>query len=269
MKIQTISFGVLGFVTVLGFGLILKNQKGPPSPPEAIARAAGARPGLVVNPPRVQAKTEISKPASRGAQPIEKNASEDQAVRSRSALAPEKLPLPQRQLAPPEVQSVTTFLKEIRRAVGSNSAPEQLYRELEGLQLQPRKSISTNHSTGDLITVRAQAPLPGVRYFHAQFMSDGEGSAPVAQHISFEIRPSADGMSIAKKLASEIFTLNIAPTVETENYVEWNRNGRTLWIRKMIDLKTLKSDLFNARDKSDLGLVMVALELDPHAHEKD
>lgn len=173
-----------------------------------------------------------------------------------------------RQLRPPEVQSMTTFMRKIKRAIGTKSAPEDLFRELEGLKLRPRKSTATSEATGDLITVRAQQAMPGVRYFHAQFMSDGAGAQPVAQHISFEIRPSADGMYVARKMAEEMFQLNIPPTIDNENYVEWNRNGRTLWIKKFTDIRDLKSDLFNARDKNDLGLVMVALELDPHAHEK-
>jgi hypothetical protein len=184
-------------------------------------------------------------------------------------------------LRPDETQSISTLFS-LLEGVFPNSkmhglstsqmppSPAILIEKLEHMGLNPRVASNSNASTGNFTMIRTQDALPGTRYFHAQFMADQDGGNTVAQHISFEIRPGKDAMETAVKMAEETFGLtNTIPAAHNANYIEWNRNGKTLWIKRITDTKELKSDLWNAREPEDTGVVMIALELDPHAHEKE
>lgn len=123
-----------------------------------------------------------------------------------------------------------------------------------------------NPDTGEMIIVRTKAPLPGTRYFHAQYFTS-EGGKPMAQHISFEYKPGPTAMKDAAAAVEKAFTNLRRPRVETPDFVQWDLDeDHILWIKKMGE-DDLREDPFNAYSAADTGTVRVAIELEIHDKE--
>jgi hypothetical protein len=166
-----------------------------------------------------------------------------------------------------EKESVTSNMKLLFEFSRARANPDQFFTELERQGLGPKRSRQGSDETGFMTIIRSQNPGAGTRYVHAQFME--ESSTPYLQHMSFETRPGPDSMQNAIAEAKQIFDVREPPSRQTEDFVEWNRKGRTLWIKKITSDEELLNDRFNARTTDDRGVVVTAIEIDPHAHEKD
>jgi len=145
-------------------------------------------------------------------------------------------------------------------------APLPLKNLVEGLQKSGQEPLvvrDANPDTGEMIIVRTKSPLPGTRYFHAQYFT-GEGGERFVQHMSFEFKPGPQSMSEAIASVEKTFPNLSRPKVKREDYVQWSLDrDYIVWVKKM-SLADLRDDPFNAYSAADNGTIRVAVELEIH-----
>lgn len=176
-----------------------------------------------------------------------------------------KQPLDESRLSRDE-RSAYTLTKLIARAHKNPNSPEAVVTELNDRNLQPTMATESNPYTGAVTFIRTENTLPGVRYFHAQYLSDKPGieNEALLEHMSFELRPSATVFEDARKIVYASFAEADKPEVDEKDFVMWRLNeGRIAWVKRL-SLEEMQNNPFNAYDKSDLGTVRIAVELDPH-----
>lgn len=167
-----------------------------------------------------------------------------------------------------EVASVNYYVDTFLALHGDRISPQALQKNLDRAGLAPKEYVNSNDSTGKMVIVRADGTIPGTRYLHAQFFEDGEGGY-IAQHISFEIRPSPNSEEIAMDAIQRAFGGVGDPTYSSEGFKEWKtKNCKTIWLKVAKTKEDLEDDVFNAHSyPADLGMTTVAMEDDPHCHE--
>lgn len=140
---------------------------------------------------------------------------------------------------------------------------KSLLEELQKSGQQPLVVHDNNPDSGEMIIVRTKSPLPGTRYFHAQYFTD-EGGDRFVQHMSFEFKPGPDAMAAAVATVERNFPNLSRPVVQREDYVKWTLdNNYIVWVKKMAS-RDLQDDPFNSYAASDDGTIRVAVELEIH-----
>lgn len=141
-----------------------------------------------------------------------------------------------------------------------------LLEKLETARLRPQNRKDENPYTGSLNIVRTQKPLPGTRYFHAQFFSNEDGSENL-QHLSFEFRPGEQSFeAVLQALKTQLGLEQLQLTQQTERFRSWRTpEGYVLWV-KVLEESDLVNDPFNAYTLDDVGVIRVGFERDPHDH---
>lgn len=138
-----------------------------------------------------------------------------------------------------------------------------LLEDLQRSGQQPLVVHDENPDSGEMLIVRTKSPLPGTRYFHAQYFTDESGERFV-QHMSFEFKPGADSMSEAISTVERNFAGLSRPVVQRPDYVKWKLdNHYIVWIKRMA-AADLQEDPFNSYSLSDDGTIRVAVELEIH-----
>lgn len=166
---------------------------------------------------------------------------------------------------PRHVRLMTEFLKS------SALRPDMpsVLAHLQKLQTQPTYFQDSNPSTGSLYVIRTEKPLPGTRYFHAQYFSD-ENKKPFLQHMSFEIPPGKNSLQVAAQNVKSVFPNLNHPEIQKEGFILWKwKGGYNVWIMRLTK-DQLTGDPFNAYTEQDEGTVRIAMELDigdGHNHE--
>lgn len=145
---------------------------------------------------------------------------------------------------------------------------EQIVQHLKISGQAPVVTRESNKATGEMTIVRTENPLPGTRYFHAQYFTD-ENNQRFVQHMSFEFKPGPHAMNDAVRAAIQSFSLG-APTERTDDFVKWDlEDNYILWIKRK-SARDLQNDPFKAYDiKKDNGTVQMALEQEIHGSEGD
>ncbi|MGZ3805621.1 MAG: hypothetical protein ACXVB4_15495 [Pseudobdellovibrionaceae bacterium] len=139
---------------------------------------------------------------------------------------------------------------------------ESLLRTLKNSQQEPFLVHDKNEDTGEMILVRTKSPLPGTRYFHAQYFTD-ESQQTFAQHISFELRASPQAMAQAIQTVQETFPNLNKPSYETSDFVQWDlEDGYVVWIKRL-GPEDIQANPFNFYSQDDIGTIRVAVELAP------
>ena len=196
-----------------------------------------------------------------------------------AALAPPKpAPLaPSKTIAPPSVRRAPVrelshekelrALEDMSRTLSEYTQGQRSYADLlsylEKSHQEPVVAKDSNPATGDMMVVRTKSPLPGTRYFHAQYFNDENGN-PFPQHMSFEFRPGSQSMAEAIAYVQRTFSGLKSPVIQKEDFIKWDLDGDyVVWIKKMA-AQDLKDDPFNAYTSSDVGTVRVAVEQDIH-----
>ncbi len=150
----------------------------------------------------------------------------------------------------------------LARFTQPNITLKDLVDYLESNRQEPLTTRNSNPYTGEMAIVRTQSPLPGTRYFHAQYFNGEDGEAFV-QHMSFEYKPGPSAMADAVAAVQRAFSLG-SPEAEHEGYVQWAlKNGYIIWVKKMAP-EDLKDDPFNAYTAEDAGTIRVAIEAEVH-----
>ena len=140
---------------------------------------------------------------------------------------------------------------------------EDLTADLKSIGLKPTLNLDKNPYTGEMAVIRTTNTIEGTRYFHAQVFKDESGNA-IVQHMSFEYQKGEKAFERAIEATKAIFNINQKPSLKKKDFISWRvHGGHEVWI-KVMDEKDLKDDPYNAYEKSDVGTIRVAMELDPH-----
>ena len=175
-----------------------------------------------------------------------------------AALPPARMPasIPTEQKA--ALESLSTIL-----AQADHSSLTQLLEQLQKSGQQPLLARDANPDSGEMFIVRTKSPLPGTRYFHAQYFT-GEDGQRFVQHMSFEFKPGPDAMEAAIATVEKTFTNLTRPKVKRPDYVKWGMDDKYIvWVKKMTAAE-LKDDPFNSYSLDDEGTIRVAVELEIH-----
>lgn len=161
-------------------------------------------------------------------------------------------------------------LEDMSRTLFQFTRPDSrladLVQYLDSSRQQPLVTHNSNPDSGDMVIVRTKSPLPGTRYFHAQYFSD-ENNNSFVQHMSFEFKPGPTAMNDAVSAVEKAFPDLPSPKIQNGNFVQWDvPGGYVLWIKKM-QSNDLQDDPFNAYTDEDVGTVRVAMELEIHGDE--
>ncbi|MGE0528310.1 MAG: hypothetical protein AB7G93_01690 [Bdellovibrionales bacterium] len=161
-----------------------------------------------------------------------------------------------------ELDSLTRMSQMLFEFTRPTASLQDLVKDLENRRQEPLVSRNANAYTGEMAIVRTKNPLPGTRYFHAQYFSGAEGKGFV-QHMSFEFRPGPSAMTEAVQAVRSAFTFG-APKVQRADYVQWALDsGYIVWIKKM-GTEDLRDNPFNAYTSNDVGTIRVAIEAEIH-----
>lgn len=166
-------------------------------------------------------------------------------------------------LSEQEKSSINAITKMLRAAVSQNLSTKSFIELIRTTGLKPVASREKDPDASGLTTIRTSNALEGTRYFHAQFFG-GDKLKDFPQHVSFEIRPSADALDVATQMIDENFK-GRAKLVETRaDYRRWKTDsGQVVWA-KVLDEEDVMESPINPRDKNDIGAVWVAIEHEIH-----
>jgi hypothetical protein len=158
-------------------------------------------------------------------------------------------------------------LEDMTQTLFQFTRPEAHLRDLvdylEQSHQEPLMVRNSNADTGEMVMVRTKSPLPGTRYFHAQYMTD-ENNQGFVQHMSFEYQPSPTAMKEAISAVQKAFPHLPEPNSRKDDFIRWNLdNDYIVWIKRM-GPEDLKNDPFNAYTDDDIGTIRVAVELEIH-----
>lgn len=137
---------------------------------------------------------------------------------------------------------------------------EELVRSLRALNLAPEVGSDKNEYTGELLMIRSQKELPGLRYFHAQYFSTEDGGYH-PQHISFQIPPTEGSFQQTAELVRSQFEINSPPVYEKKGYIHWElANGKAVHVAILTE-DEMKDSPWNAYDlEKDKGMIEVTVE---------
>lgn len=192
------------------------------------------------------------------------NEQSDSITTRSGAPSPSSLPLRREELA-----SVQTLASLMSRFEAIERSPALLMSALKAAGLEPTVAQDFNPDTGKMAIVRTKNALPGTRNVHVQLFAAEEAGDTHLQHSSWEIRPAPDAMDAAKAALKAAFRNLGKPEIDEPNYAFWRIPGcRVAWAKRLVTEEELADNPFNAHDPAtDLGLVWVAIEDDPHCHE--
>ena len=198
---------------------------------------------------------------------VESQGSEAGAVEPKPVAAPvASAPAPQREpnVEPKtELQSLATMSHTLGQISQGSFSLRRLLEDLQKTGQQPLVARDANPDTGEMLIVRTKSPLPGTRYFHAQYFT-GDGGEHFVQHMSFEFKPGPDAMAEAIAAVEKNFPHLTQPLVKRDDYVKWNLDrDYIVWVKKMT-MEDLQDDPFNSYSASDDGTIRIAVELDVH-----
>lgn len=160
-------------------------------------------------------------------------------------------------------EMVETVANSTQTEKAQNLSLKGLVEKLQKSGQSPRIIRDANPDSGEMIIVRADAPLEGTRYFHAQYFVGDDGE-PFVQHMSFEFKPGPSAMNDALAAVSKNFPGLSQPTHQREGYARWKLDeNHILWV-KSLTAEDVAHDPFNAYSQKDLGAVRVAVESEIH-----
>lgn len=153
--------------------------------------------------------------------------------------------------------------------------PDLLKDAMTKAGFKPTVAKDFNPYTGKMIIVHCENPPPGTRCCHAQYFED-EHKKPFLQHMSFELRPSADGMNQAVAALNEAIRPQGkkpvgAPTKKSDTLAKWDlKDNFEATILKLENPDDLKGDPFCAHEiPDDLGTYKVMVEMVPDKDEHE
>ncbi len=137
--------------------------------------------------------------------------------------------------------------------------------DLEKRNMNPLLLKDSNPYTGTMFVLRTDSPIPGTRYFHAQYFSDDK-KEPYLQHMSFDVQPEPNAFRNSIAAIKQIFGNLKKPSIIKKDFIMWPwKKGYNVWIQKM-GKDDLSGDPYNAYAANDIGTIKIAVELDTASH---
>ena len=162
----------------------------------------------------------------------------------------------------PEYRSLMTLSDTLASQAAQKGNLQNMLNSLRSQGQIPQVNSDGAQQTGEMTLVRTENPMPGTRYFHAQFFND-ENEEPVLQHLSFEFRKGPKAIAMAKAALKKAFP-NLGRPKNKGEFLEWQLvGGYILWVSTLTK-NDIEGDPFNAYTKDDIGTVIVTVEEDPH-----
>jgi hypothetical protein len=173
---------------------------------------------------------------------------------------------PSKDLSPAKANAASFSLKEMSKILFQHTVTggklEDLVKDLKKTRQEPFLVRDKNDETGEMIIVRTKSPLPGTRYFHAQYFTD-ETMQAFAQHMSFELHASPQAMNQAIQTVKEAFPNLDAPSEESRDFIQWDlEDGYVIWIKRL-GAEDIQENPFNFYSAEDIGSIRIAVELAP------
>lgn len=167
-----------------------------------------------------------------------------------------------------EKESLIQKSELFKRYAHQNTQHEGLVEELKVQDARPLIMKDENPYTGSMNVVRTRAPIPGTRYFHAQFFNREDGGEYL-QHMSFEFKASENSFKAVEKTMEKTFGLQGQKIESKDGFTSW-RHGKdyVVWVKKLASSDLKKNDPFNAYSQDDVGTIRAAIELEIHGSAK-
>jgi hypothetical protein len=165
-----------------------------------------------------------------------------------------------------ELASVESFFRSFQLANG-RAALNKLIKHLEAQGLEPLIAKDSNPVTGKMLTIRTSEALVGTKHFHANYLEDdSRNKDPLLQHLSFEIRGTADCMTKAEEILRKVYSMQLGEPLRRrgDEWVEWNVRDYNVSIYRL-GLDDIRNDPVNARSLADIGNCKATIELIPEA----
>jgi hypothetical protein len=158
-------------------------------------------------------------------------------------------------------QSMIKMNSLLKKYTLTNHSLKEIIDRLDALKMAPVLYKDSNPYSGSMFILRTESPLPGTRYFHAQYFSDNK-TEPYLQHMSFDIPPEKNGFQRSINAVKSTFGNLNKPTIVKKDFIMWPwKKGYNLWIQRL-NKDNLSGDPFNAYDEKDVGTIKIAVEMD-------
>lgn len=176
---------------------------------------------------------------------------------------------PSAALPPAEAAAAAVSLKKMTAVLFEYTSAEKkiedLVNELKSTDQEPFLVRDKNDETGEMIILRTKSPLPGTRYFHAQYFTDETGQT-FPQHMSFEFRASPEALNQAIQAVRAAFPNLDKPTDESRDFIQWDLDeAYVIWIKRL-GAEDIEENPFNSYSQDDIGSLRIAVELAPEGH---
>lgn len=169
----------------------------------------------------------------------------------------------------PEIRSLHIMTNLLAQALQPGFSREDVVRTLRQNNQDPKVTTDNNGVTGEMTVIRTANPYAGLRYFHAQYFSNGDGTQFI-QHMSFEFRPGTQAMSEAIESVKKNFPGLGKPLYSEVNTVRWAlADGYMIEVTRLDAEDIRQDDPYNTYDAADVGTIWIALQLDETEHEDD
>jgi len=164
--------------------------------------------------------------------------------------------------------SLVTMTRILSEFAAAGRPVEDVMAALRAAGQEPFLVRDRNEYTGEMIFVRTKHPLPGTRYFHAQYFVEEDGRS-FPQHMSFEFPPGPHALEQAVAAVHAAFPGLGEPRQDSPDFLQWSLgHGYVLWIQRL-QAEDLKHNPFNAYTEADLGSLRLAVELEVEAHPEE
>ncbi len=158
------------------------------------------------------------------------------------------------------VESLHTMVSYFKKYTEPGHGHEELLEDLIQSNQAPEPSVLSNPYTGDLFEITTRSPLPGTRYFYAQFRGS-ENSEEFMQMMHFEFRPGPKALDEAKSAVRDLFGEIGEPTKEDQSLVWQLNNGYEILLQEIDANDVSSNNQEHVYTKEDVGTVRVTIQI--------
>ncbi len=185
------------------------------------------------------------------AQPVE--------IKAAAARIATKLPAKSksRHVALQSLATMTSVMSEFGRNAHSM---DDLVRFLDDSKSRPLVAKDVSPYVGEMDLIRTRSPLPGTRFFTAQY--SGSGDERVLSQMSFDLEASPTALSEATQSLREAFKVSGEPQMKSKDQVVFDLGNGYLASARKMTWDDLKDSPTNAYGKNDVGTIRVTMQMD-------
>jgi hypothetical protein len=167
-----------------------------------------------------------------------------------------------------DLRSLQVMTNVMAEAIDPLRSLDQTVATLKSLGLQPEVVVETSESSGDRVDIRTGNPFRGTRHFHSIYLGSA-GIPAYLQHMRLEFRPGPNALQEAEKALLKSFKIKDKPVFESDEVVKYRVNDEYTVYAKKLNLEDIKEGSDNAWDESDVGTIIVNVQLDLGDHDDE